>query len=90
MDPSSYTADLSPHLARATALLNACVASGALPAVSRFGVWSAIVSHIVDRFVEGISRVKKCSVPGRGLMSLDLGTLYAQVRRTPLLLLLRF
>ena len=81
MDPSKYTADLSPVLARATALLNERVAAGALPAVSRFGVWSAIVSHVVERFVEGAARVKKCTVPGRGLMSLDIGTIYANAAR---------
>jgi hypothetical protein len=64
-------------LSRATALLNERVRSGALPAVARVGGWSAIVSHMMDRFVEGYSRVRKCSVPGRGLMSLDVGTVYA-------------
>ena len=45
--------------------------------MSRFGVWSAIVTHVVDRFVDGFSKVKKCSVPGRGLMNLDSATVYA-------------
>jgi len=81
MEPSKYTADFLPHLTRAAALLSERVAAGALPAVSRLGVWSAIVSHVVERFVEGVSRVKKCSVPGRGLMSLDFGTLYAAAAR---------
>jgi hypothetical protein len=40
-------------------------------------MWCTIVSHIMERFVEGFSRVKKCSVTGRGLMSLDVGTVYA-------------
>lgn len=66
-----------PHLTRAAALLNERSASGALPAVSRFGVWAAIVSHLMDRFVEGYARVKKCSELGRGLMSFDVGTVYA-------------
>jgi len=81
MDPSKYTADFSPILLRAVTVLNERFAAGALPAVSRLGVWSAIVSHIVERFVEGCARVKKCSVPGRGLMSLDFGTLFAQMAK---------
>ena len=35
----------------------------------------------MDRFVEGYSRVKKCSELGRGLMSLDVGTVYAHAAR---------
>ena len=66
-----------PHLTRAAAVLSERAASGALPAVSRFGVWAAIVSHLMDRFVEGYARVKKCSELGRGLMSFDVGTVYA-------------
>ena len=81
MEPSAYTAELVPFLSRATAVLNERVKAGALPAVSRFGIWSAVVTHIMDRFVEGYSRVKKCSVPGRGLMSLDVGTVYAHCAR---------
>lgn len=76
-----------PHLTRAAALLSERAASGALPAVSRFGVWSAIVSHLMDRFVEGYARVKKCSELGRGLMSFDVGTVYAHAAKVnPLVL----
>lgn len=32
----------------------------------------------MERFTEGFSRVKKCSVPGRGLMSLDVGHAFAR------------
>jgi hypothetical protein len=77
MEPSKYTSDFSTVLNRAGALLAERVAAGALPPISRLGVWCAIVSHVIERFVEGVSRVKKCSVPGRGLMSLDVGTIYA-------------
>lgn len=66
-----------PFIQRATTLLNEKVKHSGLPAVSRFGVWSAIVSHVIDRFVDGFSKVKKCSVPGRGLMNLDSATVYA-------------
>jgi hypothetical protein len=86
MEPSKYTTDFITVLGRAAHLLSDLVTSGALPAVSRLGVWSAIVSHIIERFVEGVSRVKKCSVPGRGLMSLDIGTIYAAAAKaSPLL-----
>ena len=33
------------------------------------------------RFVEGFSRVKKCSLPGRGLMQLDVKAVWARVSR---------
>jgi hypothetical protein len=77
MDRSDYTRELEGFVSRSTALLNERVKSGGLPAVSRFGVWLVIVSHVIDRFVEAFSRVKKCSVPGRGLMSLDAATVLA-------------
>ena len=62
-------------------LLNERVASGALPAVSRLGLWSALVSHVMERFVEAFSRVRRCSTPGRGLMTLDVGHTYAFATR---------
>jgi hypothetical protein len=78
MESSDYTkVALEPWIARAAALLNERVKNGGLPAISRFGVWSVIVSHLLDRFVEGFSRVKKCTMQGRGLMSLDAATVYA-------------
>ena len=80
-EPSAWAVNFLPFLTRAVALLNERAAGGALPAVSRFGVWSAVVSHIMDRFVEGYARVKKCSELGRGLMSLDVGTVYAHAAR---------
>ena len=82
MEPSKYAAaDLPPCVARAGALLTERVRSGALPAVARFGIWACVVSHVMERFVEGFSRVRSCSVPGRGLMSLDAGTVFAQCCR---------
>lgn len=81
MEPSKYTTELMPYFSRASALLTERVTAGALPAVSRFGVWSAIVSHVLERFVEGYSRVRKCTVPGRGLQSLDVGTVYAHAAK---------
>lgn len=78
MEPSRYaTSELPPFISKAANTLNDRVRNGGLPAVSRFGIWSAVVSHVLERFVEGYSRVKKCTVPGRGLMSLDAGTIYA-------------
>lgn len=78
MEPNAYVASLSAPLARAAALLNARVASGSLPPASRLCLWSSVVSHLMERFCEGFSRVRKCSVPGRGLMSLDVGHAYAR------------
>lgn len=46
--------------------------------MSRVGVWSCVVNHMMERFVEAFSRVKKCTVPGRGLMTLDVGQLYSR------------
>ena len=80
-EPSAWAVNFLPFLTRAVAVLNERTAAGALPAVSRFGVWSAVVSHVMDRFVEGYSRVKRCSELGRGLMSLDVGTVYAHAAR---------
>lgn len=78
MEPSRYASvELPPFVQRAGALLLDKVKHAGLPAVSRLGIWCCVMSHILDRFVEGYSRVKKCSVPGRGLMSLDAGTVYA-------------
>lgn len=77
MEPSRYAStELTSFVQRAGSMLAERLKDG-LPAVSRFGIWSCIVSHLNERFVEGFSRVKKCSVPGRGLMSLDAGTVFA-------------
>ena len=78
MEPNAYVVSLSAPLARAAALLNSRVSAGTLPPVARLCLWSSIVSHLMERFSEGFSRVKKCSVPGRGLMSLDVGHAYAR------------
>lgn len=76
-EANAYVPAFNAGLDRAAKVLNDRVASGSLPGVSRLGLWSAIVSHSMERVVEGISIVKKCSVPGRGLMALDAGTIYA-------------
>lgn len=81
MEISTYVDAITTPLQRVAALLNERVASGALPAVSRLGLWSAIVSHVLERFVEAFSRVKRCTVPGRGLMTLDIGHTYACATR---------
>jgi len=82
MEPSKYAiTDLPPYITRAANVLNDRMKNNGLPAISRFGIWTCIVSHIMERFVEGYSHVKKCTVPGRGLMSLDAGTLYASCTR---------
>ena len=78
MEPNAYVSSLSAPLARAAALLNSRVSAGTLPPVARLCLWSSVVSHLMERFCEGLSRVKKCSVPGRGLMSLDVGHAYAR------------
>jgi hypothetical protein len=78
MEPSKYAAaDLPPCVARAGALLAERTRAGALPDDARFSIWACVVGHVLERFVEGFARVKKCSVPGRGLMSLDAGTVFA-------------
>ncbi len=61
--------------------LNDLVEAGKLPSVSRFGVWSGIVSHIMECMVEGFSRVRRCGDIGRGVMSMDLLTLYAHAAK---------
>lgn len=76
MEASPYAANLTAPMQRAATILNERVASGALPGVSRLGIWSCIVSHVMERFVEGVSSVKKCSPGGRGLMTVDAGTIY--------------
>lgn len=86
MEPSKYTSDLAVVLSRTASLLTERVTAGVLPAVSRLGVWSTIISHIIERFVEGVSRVKKCSPAGRGLMLLDIGTIYAAAAKAAPLL----
>lgn len=68
---NAYVAAVITPLVNVAHSLNERVKSGALPAISRVGLWNAILSHVMDRFVEGFSRVKKCTVPGRGLMALD-------------------
>ena len=78
MEPSRYVESLSAPLARAAALLNSRVASGALPPVARLCLWSSVVSHLMERFCEAFARVKRCSVEGRGLMKLDVGHVYAR------------
>jgi hypothetical protein len=77
MEANAYANAIVAPLNRVSAMLNERVKAGILPAVSRVGVWSAITSHVLERFVEGISRVKKCTVPGRGLMALDAGAVYS-------------
>lgn len=61
--------------------LNALVDAGQLPSISRFGVWSAIVNHLMDRLVEGFSRVRECTQMGRGVMQLDLQMIYAHAAK---------
>ena len=81
MEISPYAGAVTAPLQRVASLLNDRVASGGLPAVSRLGIWSAVLSHVMERFVEAYSRVKRCSVPGRGLMTLDVGHTYAYATR---------
>jgi len=58
----------------------------ALPAKSWAGLWGCATAHFMDRFVEGVSRVKQCTVEGRGLMALDASQVFAAARRSgPLL-----
>jgi hypothetical protein len=86
MEPSPYVLDVVKPLERVATRLNDLVKSGALPAVSRVGMWSAVVNHAMERFVEAFSRVKKCNVPGRGLMALDVGQVYSRaVKLGPML-----
>ena len=49
----------------------AMVARGELPEKSRDIVWGCLVGHTMDRMVEGISRVKRCTPRGRALMRAD-------------------
>lgn len=81
MEISPYVGAVTAPLQRVANSLNEKVAAGALPAVSRLTLWSLIVSHALERFVEALSRVRKCSVPGRGLMTLDVGHTYACATR---------
>jgi hypothetical protein len=86
MEPSSYVSDVAKPLDRVAARLNDLVKAGALPATARVGMWSCVINHVMERFVEAFSRVKKCSVPGRGLMTLDVGQVYSRaVKVGPLL-----
>jgi len=78
---NSYVAECCKQLDAQIRVLNELVDAGKLPAVSRFGVWSAIVSHIMDCMVEGFSRVKRCGDIGRGVMQMDLLTLYAHAAK---------
>ena len=82
MEISPYVGAITAPLQRVANTLNERVAAGSLPAVSRLGLWSCILSHVMERFVEGFSRVRKCSVPGRGLMTLDVGYVFEFARRT--------
>ena len=84
---SDYVAAVyAPALSRAAALLSDRVKAGTLPPVARLALWGSLLAHLAERFVEGVSRVKKCSVPGRGLMMLDSGALWdATARASPLL-----
>lgn len=75
-EPHPYVGHITAPMTRIAGLMQDRVVSGALSPVSRLGVWLCIMSHVMDRFVEGVSRVPKCSVPGRGLMSLDAGSIY--------------
>jgi Protein of unknown function C-terminus (DUF2451)/Vacuolar-sorting protein 54, of GARP complex len=77
MEPNPYVSQLSTNLVAAAGQLNAKVKAGSLPPASRLCIWGCIVSHLMDKFADGVSRVKKCTVPGRGLMSLDVGHLYS-------------
>jgi hypothetical protein len=81
MEISPYVGAVTAPLQRVATLLNDRVAAGGLPAVSRLGVWSSVLSHTLERFVEAYARVKRCSVPGRGLMTLDVGHTYAYATR---------
>ena len=81
MEISPYVGAITAPLQRVANTLKEKVAAGTLPAVSHLGLWSCVLSHVMERFVEGFSRVRKCSVPGRGLMTLDVGHTYAYATR---------
>ncbi len=78
---SPYVAEYCSQLDGQVKALNELVASGQLPAVSRLGIWCAIVSHTMDRLVEGFSMVKRCCVEGRGAMQHDLQSIYAHASK---------
>lgn len=78
---NGYVGGITTALGRVATMLNGRVKAGTLPAVSRLGVWSALVSLLMERFVDGITQVKKCTVPGRGLMTLDAGHIFAAALR---------
>jgi hypothetical protein len=77
MEPNAYVTSLQGPLTRAASLLNMRVKAGSLPAAARVSIWSCVVSHLMDRFADGVARVRKCTVPGRGLMTLDVGHAYS-------------
>jgi len=78
---NDYVTRISHALDERVKVLNDLVAAGKLPSVSRFGIWSAIVSHIMDRMVQGFSQVKRCGDIGRGVMSMDLLQIYAHAAK---------
>lgn len=50
-----------------------------LPNVTRIGVWGCVVAYVVFRYVEGISRIKKCSMAGRGVLTGDISMVFSQI-----------
>ncbi len=53
---------------------------GELPEKSRDIVWGCLIGHTMDRMVEGLSRVKKCSARGRVLMKADVDDCFNHAR----------
>jgi len=80
-EPNKYVPELAACFQRVITHLNDAAKGGRLPHVSRLAVWSTIVSHVMERFVEAYSRVPKCSVLGRGLMSTDVGHLHSALSK---------
>jgi hypothetical protein len=44
---------------------------------SRASIWSCLIAYVVFRYVEGISRIKKCSTSGRGVLIGDISAVYS-------------
>ena len=82
-DPSSYVQDVVSSIKELQQALAAQVDYNGLPQPSYKALWSSISGLLYERFVEGVSRMKKCTVEGRGQLAVDINAITSALKLGP-------
>lgn len=78
LEYNDYVRQISGGLERVALRLDAALSSGAVPTRLHRLLWGCIIGYALERMVEGFSRVKKCSMQGRGLMAMDVTAVWSR------------